>query len=195
MSLARFISESLVRKACEKLSPHLGPSRTIYDRNGISPYLTRSYLLGRRSNDDETVTSRRSVNLYLHHFHRGDDDAALHSHPWRWSIAFILAGGYSEERRVGDGVIRRFVLPFRFNVIRADDYHRVDLLAPSTWTLFLAGPRVDTWYFWDRETKLRAKWDLYIDWLRGKNDGKDMWEYDSRSHVPDSELRRIAGQR
>jgi hypothetical protein len=158
----------------------LGKPRVIYDREGGSPYLSRYYIFG-SAFDDNGKRVRRSwmpISLFLHKFHRSDDDGALHSHPWRWSIALILRGGYSEERRVGDGVVRRLVRPFRFNFIRGTDYHRVDLLGESAWTLFLAGPKVSTWYFWDRVTKRRVGWKAFI---TEKRDGVAAdWENDRR---------------
>src|SRR3972149_5541940 len=174
------VAAKVFRPACESLARRL-PCRVIYDRNGTSPYLSRFYFLGRRSCDDkDEPRSAWSLpfNLFLHKFHRGDDDGALHSHPWKWSVALILAGGYSDERGVGDSVVRRLMLPLSVNVIRADDYHRVDLLDRDAWTLFLAGPRVGTWYFWDRDLKARARWDKYINWLFCKADPG--WEADFR---------------
>jgi hypothetical protein len=137
-----------------------GRPRVIYDREGGSPYLSRWYLLGSVFDDTgkRVARSRLPFSLFLHKFHRSDDDGALHSHPWRWSVAFILRGGYSEERRVGDRVVRRVKLPFQLNLIRGTDFHRVDLLGESCWTLFLAGPKASSWYFWDRFTKKRAGW-------------------------------------
>lgn len=175
-------------KLLEKLASLLPEPRVIYDRMGSTPYLSRWYLLGapRPSDPDlpgnllDSTTSiwqRLPVNLFLHRFHRGDDDGALHNHPWPWAVSFVLAHGYSEERRVGDTVIRRRVYPFTFNFIRGEDYHRVDLIDDQqAWTLFLVGPKTDTWYFWDRERKARSHWRDFI--LQGAD--KATWEPDSR---------------
>lgn len=143
--------------------------RVIMDREGSSPYLSRFYLLGNRfdASGARVGRSRLPFSLYLHKFHRSDDDGALHSHPWRWSFALILRGGYSEERRVGDRVERRFLPPGAVNFIRGSDYHRIDLLERDAWTLFLAGPKVGTWYFWDRDTGRRAHWRAFCDARRG----------------------------
>lgn len=139
------------------------------DREGGSPYLSRFYLLGNRFNNHGIRVSRSWLpfSLYLHQFHRSDDDGALHSHPWRWSVSLILSGGYSEERRVGDNVVRRNMRPWSINVICGSDYHRVDLFGCEAWSLFLAGPKVSTWYFWDRSTKMRAHWRAFVDAKRG----------------------------
>lgn len=115
-------------------------------RDPADPYLTRYYLRGGPRTDGQRV------NLYLHKFHRGDQDQDLHNHPWAWSVSLILTGGYVEERREGNAIRTRVVRPGRINIIRANDFHRVDLLDPAegAWTLFLAGPRVQRWGFWDR---------------------------------------------
>lgn len=82
-------------------------------------------------------------NVYLHRFHRSDDDRALHDHPWT-STSFIIAGRYREhtpagvfERQAGDVVSRA-----------ADALHRVELYpGESATTLFITGPKVRDWGF------------------------------------------------
>ena len=159
----------------ERLLPQ---PRVIYDREGGSPYLSRWYILGRKREADPALkgqmvdeskgTRTLPVNLFLHKFHRGDSDAALHSHPWDWAVSLILVAGYSEERRVGDQVVRRRVRPFTLNFLTADTYHRVDLIdGREAWSLFLVGPKVDSWFFWDRETKARCGWREFVLALRG----------------------------
>lgn len=171
------------RRVIAKIVPLLGPPRTIYDRDGSSPYLSRHYLFGaprtKEAFDEEgsaredIVWSKLPVNVYLHHFHRGDDDEALHNHPWSWSLSLILAGGYREEKRgrsrlgpSGD-VYERVLLPFQVNLIRGDDFHRVELLEADAWSLFIAGPRASSWGFWDRHTDRFLPWRDYIARRRG----------------------------
>lgn len=170
--------------------------RVIMSRSGESPYLTRWYLLGLQRTPDperagqllddapepttwwERLGARSPVNVFLHRFHRSDEDVALHNHPWAWGLAFVLVGGYVEERRVGDRVLRRKVKPWRFNLVTAETFHRVDLLEEDAWTLFIAGPKRATWYFWDREKLRRAPWREFIDEIRkGIPAG---WKRDSR---------------
>ncbi len=179
----RFILNLLVRV--------LPAPRVIYDREGGTPYLSRWYLIGAKPDEDaklkgqvvfrETWLTRLPFNLYLHRFHRSDDDGALHNHPWRWSLSFILAGGYSEERRAthGDAVERRMVTPWSFNFIRGTDYHRVDLIESDAWSLFFVGPKVGTWFFWDRATKRRAQWRRFVMAKRGMIPDAG-WEPDAR---------------
>lgn len=182
---------SLMRWLCEKVSKHL-KLREIWDREGGSLYLSRFYLFGPRSGEwidgDHVVMhpkwelpAKFPVNVFLHKFHRSDDDGALHNHPWKWSVSLILAGGYSEERRhvtekmcdmhekphIVWRVKRREVLPFSLNVIRADDFHRVDLLEKDCWSLFLAGPKSQSWGFWDRISGAYTPWRSFIAQKRG----------------------------
>jgi hypothetical protein len=113
------------------------------------------------------------VGVYLHRFHRSDDDSALHNHPWRWARALILAGGYSEERRVapilgfGYEVARRTLRPGSWVRINAEDFHRVDLLQSDSWSLFIAGPKFASWGFWEPTTGEFLPWRDFIAKIRG----------------------------
>lgn len=154
------------------LAARLGCRYRVIDFEG-DPYLLRIYLHRRPKGAAERWSDRlrrRLPGVYLHCFLRSDADRELHSHPWSWSLAVLLAGGYEEQRR---GVTidpstgrrrvsnrRRRAFPFAgcINVLRADDYHRVQLLLgpdgteQRCWTLFIAGPRVQQWGFWDSVT-------------------------------------------
>lgn len=170
-----------VRRVVARLAERLPRPRVIYDRAGLSPYLSRYYVLGgARDNEDGDAETQRApwelLNLYLHHFHRGDDDLALHNHPWSWSVSLVLAGGYREERRDdtrprGADVVLRDVPPLSFNVIRGTDFHRVELLEDDCWSLFLAGPKVSSWGFWDRTTGETLGWREFINRRRGEHGG------------------------
>jgi hypothetical protein len=85
-----------------------------------------------------------------------------HRHPWRWAISLVLKGGYSEERRSGDSVVRRRVRPWRLNRLTDRDFHRVDLTDGDAWTLFLVGPITQSWGFWDRDTKRFTPWKEFL---------------------------------
>ena len=65
------------------------PLKIITGRSNYEPYLYRWALRKRPDGGHD----------YLHFFVRGDDDEALHSHPWT-GHSTILAWGYREERRV-----------------------------------------------------------------------------------------------
>lgn len=129
----------MMRALLHRLVRHLPEPRVIYDRAGGSPYLSRWYLLDR-------FREGKGIAIFLHRFHRGDDDQELHNHPWVWSVSFILAGGYREERRLR-GWAKRFVhvrevRPWSFNVIRGDDFHRVDLYEEDAWRAQARRPRL-----------------------------------------------------
>jgi hypothetical protein len=145
--------------------------RVIYDRDGFSPYLSRWYLVGRQPALDafgnpiheKDTGGGESWKVFLHRFHRSDDDADPHNHPWRWSLSLVLAGGYLEWR-LEDGRMRpRVVMPGNLNLIRANDYHRVELLQEDAWTLFIAGPKLQSWGFFDLLQGVHVPWRQYID--------------------------------
>lgn len=149
-----------VRAVCEFAATRL-PRRTIIGADN-SPYLTR-YL----------VIEGENWRLYLHRFHRSDEDPELHNHPWLKSVSLILAGGYSEERRRGDRMVwRQEFRPWMVNVLQADTFHRVDLLDPKegAWTLFWVGEKVQSWGFWSRETGEFTPWRQFI---AKKNEARD----------------------
>jgi hypothetical protein len=158
--------------------------RVIYDREGGSPYLARFYLTRPPTMPDgsepfgvsgnprpgiEWRSERGGISIFVHYFYRSDDDEALHNHPWKWALSLVLAGGYSEERRVGNGVVRRLVKPGSLNLLKAETFHRVDLLTPERgcWSLFIAGPKSSGWGFWDRRTGEFLPWREFIAKIRG----------------------------
>src|SRR5580698_5957793 len=122
-----------------------------------SPYLWRGYLGDRSGGRD------RDVGIFLHRF-VSSDEMELHCHPWAWSWSFILSGGYVEHRVTGDvdfesrtaildGVTERVELftadgvKTSTNLIEANTFHRIELMSPEVWTLFVHGPRVQDWGF------------------------------------------------
>lgn len=142
----------MIKTVCNFLSKHL-PSSTIAKDN--VKYLTRYYLL---------LKDFKYFNVYLHHFHSSDLDLGkdnyglLHNHPFAWSFGFPLINGYLEERRSQNKVVSKFVSPFTFNFMTHDDFHRVDLIQNEAWTIFITGPRIKDWCFWDRQTKEYINW-------------------------------------
>lgn len=123
------------------------PSHTI--KVDGKPYLTRYYIL---------LRDWKSFSLFFHHFHASDQGLQLHNHPWKWALSFIFFGGYLEEfKKSGmDTIGQKIVLPFSFNTVKHEVFHRVDLLNEAgAWSLFFAGPRIITrpeWGFLDRNT-------------------------------------------
>jgi hypothetical protein len=133
--------ESLLIRLTDRL-----PCRIIDGEQG-EPYLERYYLAG-----------LFGWHAYLHRFVDSDPDRGLHDHPWNRALSLVLTGGYDEQRFVAPPVagtrlreppIRtRRVRPWRLNLLRGTDYHRVVLReGRAAWTLFLHGPRVKGWGF------------------------------------------------
>lgn len=173
----------MIRALLETIASYLPPPRVIYDRSGTSPYLSRYYLLGGPFMADGSAPfdgmgdpkpgirePERPLAVFLHRFHRGDEDPELHNHPWVWSLSLILAGGYKEERRDGlppDGkpgavAVRVHRAP-GVNVIGHTTFHRVDLLDGEAWSLFIAGPRAQDWGFWNARTGIFTQWREFIE--------------------------------
>jgi len=136
------------RKALSELARKLD-ARLITRGDDDSPYLWRGYLLG-GDGDHEW-------NAFLHRFVGSDAPGELHCHPFGESVSFILLGSYREiacegtslsdgRKLLGQPLTRDF-MPGRKNVIKANTFHRVELITPEVWTLFIHGPRVQPWGF------------------------------------------------
>lgn len=156
------LTERLMEKGLEKFTGLLWrlrekPGQVIHNHKG-EKYLTRTYLTG---------PGRKGwiIGAFLHHFHKGDHDRELHNHPWDWAFGIILTGGYvAEERQEDDSVESKTYKPFSINFIRANDFHRVQLLdeEKGCWTLFVRHRRIQDWGFWDRDTKVYVPWRQFL---------------------------------
>lgn len=121
----------------------LVPKFTITDNKG-TPYLTRYYLF-----------RCERFRVFLHKFHRSDDDRAMHDHPWPFVTVLLHGLGYYEHTPEGVDYYPPFSVSVRLNPARP---HRVELErtvkpdgqagpeAPQ-WTLFIAGRNVRKWGF------------------------------------------------
>jgi len=121
----------MIRAALLRIATRRPPDFLVGDP--ADPYLRRWHLLPR--ND--------WFNIYLHHFLHSDDDRALHDHPYRWNVSWLLQGHYWEwlpngwaARAQGDIVFRWGASP-----------HRIDLYRGPCCTLFITGRRVREWGF------------------------------------------------
>lgn len=144
---------ALIARACFWIADHR-PRRTFVGTQG-DPYLSKFKLIG---------DFRASPYLALHFFHRGDEDRELHNHPWP-GVSLILTGGYREEYLDAQGnVASRVLRPGNLNVIGLHTFHRVELIpgADPTWTLFLAGPKRQSWGFLDPRTLRFTPWRDFI---------------------------------
>lgn len=126
---------------CRQMARTL-PSQEIR-RQADAPYLTRYYAAG--WNPD---SRQPGAALYLHRFVSSDPLDQVHSHPWEFGLSLILVGSYREYRctRGGRGSMRDF-RPGDVNYFDPIDRHRIELLTPEVWTLFLAGNYLQPWGF------------------------------------------------
>lgn len=108
------------------------------------PYLRRYYLSGWNPWTRQRPSPQAS--LFLHHFVGSDPRDQVHSHPWGYAASLILVGGYREFRcdQADQG---RVFLPGDVNVLHPTDKHRIELLQPDCWSLFLAGHWAQVWGF------------------------------------------------
>lgn len=148
---------SLIEPALPKIAARLD-GRVIPRLN--NPYLARHYFIqpSPDGKDDHLP------GVLLHKFISSDAPNELHNHPWEWALSIILSGRYYECRSFGRLIVpeegeaeRRYTLgpkqdrvfePFDVNILMANDFHRVELIGGGpVWTLFVHGPRVQSWGF------------------------------------------------
>jgi hypothetical protein len=86
------------------------------------------------------------VRPVIHHIHQADHERDPHNHPSRWMVSILLSGQYDEERIDVLGQVRERRVRW-FNVITSHDFHRITELHGDVWTLFIMGPRVQSWGF------------------------------------------------
>lgn len=118
------------------------------------PYLTRWFLI-----------RRERFAVYLHRFHRSDEDRALHDHPWSF-ITIILWRGYTEHFRRVKGVTIDYrespsVKTVEYEEVKCRRWpgmliyrpatwrHRVELInGKPSWSLIIRFTKWREWGFW-----------------------------------------------
>lgn len=112
------------------------------------------------------------ISFRIHHIVSKDPDPELfHDHPWKWSVAFVLAGSYIETMPnpwarhpmfAGREDVHDFVfhfLPLSVNPILHDTFHHLtELPDGDAWTLYINGPRWQPDGFMKREGD---RWTFY----------------------------------
>lgn len=124
------------------LADRFASERFDIGRESKGTYLSRWVLRGKRMEGTGTA-------VYLHKFHRSDDDDALHCHPWPFT-SVILWGGYWEHTADRAGkVSRRWYGPGRVLSRGAAHRHRVELPPGcDCWTLVFRGVKEKSWSFY-----------------------------------------------
>ena len=134
------------------------------DQTG-TPYLWRGYLAEK--------ARAGGMGAFLHRF-VSSDEIEYHCHPWTWAYTFILSGSYREDRVSallidfdasvatldGSTRVQTIVKAGDANIIMAHTFHRVELLTPEVFSLFIHGPRAQDWGFvpmndWGRPLPMR----------------------------------------
>ncbi len=143
-------------KRAAALAHALGRSRIISGRLDPNAYLLRFWLTPPKAGDDQGLDSGDSV--LLHVFARGDDDQALHDHPWDFKTT-ILAGGYYEHLPTPEWLASDRIAGPKWDARRelrtkdqsiyhdATDLHCVGEILPGTVTLVQTRPRSRSWGF------------------------------------------------
>jgi hypothetical protein len=111
---------------------------------GGVPYLIRWYLTPAGKGRFAKWYRRHFPGVFLHCFLASDPDRGWHSHPWHWATSLILRGAYLESRPIKFvGYLGDAWSGFctgQVNRLTGDDWHRVRLVTPTVWTLFVVGP-------------------------------------------------------
>lgn len=122
-------------------------------------YMGRWWLLrGRPAQDDCPWWLRWCpVAIRLHHIARPDHDRHKHDHPIDFRT-LLARGWYDEEDIFGD---TRRVNAGATYFSRAERFHRIDRVSEGgVWTLFILGPRRNTWGFLVDGSKV--PWHVYL---------------------------------
>jgi hypothetical protein len=102
------------------------------ERDGVyQPYLDRVYLW-----------RTRWFSIRFHKILMSDLDRHLHDHPWNW-FTFMVKGAYFEETAGGGRVIHAGMM----NGHKAETGHKLTLLTPEVWTIFITGRHLREWGF------------------------------------------------
>ena len=96
------------------------------------------------------------IEIYVHRFNGPDAGRDTHDHPWLMNVTIVLRGEYEEyEVRTMPGMVRVFRKKTRragrvyVRFGRAE--HRIESVAPGTYTLFIGLGRWREWGFYSRE--------------------------------------------
>jgi hypothetical protein len=140
-----------------------GHFRVISGRESTVIYLLRFWLTPPVAGPDQGFESGNSV--LLHYFAQGDDDPALHDHPWDFTTT-IQAGGYWEhlpphdwQGTAGPAWDKRIECRSAGMTVHrvAEQLHLVGEVLPGTVTLVRTGERRREWGF-------HAPGQMWCDW-------------------------------
>jgi hypothetical protein len=162
-------SETVIGKLIDRLIARA--RRTPYQH--IGDYMERWWLI---------PYSRFGIACRLHHILKSDDDRAFHDHPWPY-LTVVLRGGYTEVKPRYDrsgfylGESRRWYGPGSVIFRRAKSWHRLEIPpGASAWTMFISGPKRQSWGFLPHTTT-KIYWREYLnDWASDERVREDLDE-------------------
>lgn len=101
--------------------------------------------------------STKRFAIYLHKFHRSDDNSSLHDHPWNF-ITVPLWRGYNDCQYNGGSdsegnptFSRKRVYPLTIHFRKATHIHFVELIDNKiAWTLVIRFKYIRVWGFWQK---------------------------------------------
>lgn len=167
MKFFKWIAEELIARSLRT------PYFHIYGKDG-SLYMARYWLV-------KPSWWTLGCGARIHAIARPDRERHLHDHPWPF-VTVILRGGYIEHRPLfrrfpesyqAEPTIAHWRCPGAVLFRRARSRHRIDLplawqervdgprrFYRTAWTLFIFGPRAQTWGFYTAEGKV--PWRRYL---------------------------------
>lgn len=134
-------------------------------RKSDDVYLARFHILKLKMKRKTPTGVRKPqtvFGIYLHRFYRGDDDPALHDHPWPFG-GIVLSGGYIEQKEF----YQRWRRPGSLMFVGIRSFHRVRLdrnrsKGKPVWTLVIVGPKLKRWGFIPHGLRKWMAWCRYL---------------------------------
>ena len=181
MKTSTNLAERIAAAIIPRIDGKRAPDFVIGAGSPGGPYLRRWYITPWRRWRDQAeanptrwnrckaAAARMLPNVYLHCFHRDDDDRALQDHP-SWAVSYMIRGAYIEHTIEDGGIHRRNIfIAGHLRCLPATKAHRIELFSIDTifvktgpnsydargcstkkacaWTLFMFGPTLREWGF------------------------------------------------
>lgn len=120
----------------------------------------RYRVIPRRSDGEPLLRQFKITDwLYLQSFENPEERNLFHVHRWKKMYSFVLSGRFREERYPGVGYaggpfcgccyLKMHEAPSIYTMDNAD-IHRLDYVAPNTWTLFAMRGNMKQWGYYPR---------------------------------------------
>jgi hypothetical protein len=162
-ALQALFSGQIVKFAAQGLSQF---EDCIESHNGDkSVYMRRYYLAGYYpSRLKPWLLEKLICGIRVHHIVKPDNDVEFHDHPYKWMLSIVLSGDYIETRLVDPvrGKEKNFSVTTH-NWLRGDTFHKIISLGDrEVWTLFISGPKIKSWGFYNTGTRTYTPWRSFV---------------------------------